>query len=332
MIKINFKKDAYDPQIDYIKGMCILFVVWTHCFGRDELQLILFPYWGDTAVPIFLIIQAFHYYKKGVDLRMPNLLKLWNRILLPFIIMIALMFTSQYLIYHDATDWTFSPALYWDKRGPGSYYIFVYLELAFVIPLLAPIFRRLSIKWSLVVFVILSQLMELVTCIFHCPDNIYRITFFRYTFLVFIGYLLATNKIELTKVTLCWGAIGILSLYIFNYTSTDLEPLFYTSLSNWRYCHWICYLYIAFFFLAFLKYTYSKLGTHLHIRTYIGKIGKYSYEIYLFQIFYYATISIFVGKALAYITNYPIQRILFVIISTTICVVPVVYLKNKKKP
>ena len=331
MVKIEFNKTGYDPQIDYIKGLCILFVIWTHCISRDELGLMLFPYWGDTAVPIFLIIQAFHYYKKGIDLRMPSILKLWKRILWPFIIMVVIMFLIQYFIYYDNTDGTFSHALYWDKRGPGSYYIFIYLELAFVIPLFAPLFKRLSIKWLLVVFIILSQLIEFVTCITHCPDNIYRITFFRYTFLIFIGYLLATKGLALNIYTISGAIIGMLFLFLFAYTRINMEPLFCTHLDIWPLCHWVCYLYIAYFFLAFLTYTYSKLDSHLHIRTYIEKIGKYSYEIYLFQIFYYATISTFVGNALVYINNYPIQYILYVIISTIICVVPVTYLKSKRR-
>lgn len=330
MDKIEFCKIGYDPQIDFIKGLCILFVIWTHCIGRYELGLMLFPYWGDTAVPVFLIIQVFHYYKKGDDLRMPSLLKLWNRILFPFFIMIAMMFLVQYFIYHQTTNGAFSTALYWDKRGPGSYYIFIYLELAFVIPLFAPLFKRLSIKWLLVIFIILSQLIEFVTCVTQCPDNIYRITFFRYTFLIFIGYLLATKGLVLNKYTISGGIISMLFIYFFAYTKINMEPLFSTHLDLWPLCHWVCYIYIVYFFLAFLKYTYSKLNTHLNIRTSIEKIGKYSYEIYLFQIFYYATISIFVGNTLIYINNYPIQYILYVIISTAICVVPIIYLKSKR--
>ena len=117
---IRFKYNEYDPQIDYIKGLCILFVIWTHSLNRSELGHILFPYWGDTAVPIFLLIQVFHYYKKGIETRMPNPYKLWKRILLPFIIMVTLMFLTQFVMYYDVTDGVFSPALYWDKRGPGS--------------------------------------------------------------------------------------------------------------------------------------------------------------------------------------------------------------------
>lgn len=330
MKRIEFNKVGYDPQIDYIKGLCILFVIWTHCIGRYELGIMLFPYWGDTAVPIFLLIQVFHYYKKGIELRMPNPYKLWKRILLPFIIMITLMFLTQFVIYYDVTDGVFSPTLYWDKRGPGSYYIFIYLEFAFVIPLFAPLFKRLSIKWLFVIFVILSQLIEYVTCITNCPDNIYRITFFRYTFLIFIGFLLATKGLELNIYTICGGLISARFLYLFAYTRIDLEPLFSTHLDLWPLCHWVCYIYISYIFLAILKYTYTKLSHFPVITSYIEKVGKYSYEIYLFQIFYYATFSIYVGKAIDHFENYQIQWILFALVSTAICIVPVVYLKNKK--
>lgn len=330
MERIEFKKTGYDPQIDYIKGLCILFVIWTHCIGREELGYMLFPYWGDTAVPIFLLIQVFHYYKKDVSLRMPSVIKLWKRILWPFIIMIALMFLVQFFIYFKATSGTFTPSLYWDNRGPGSYYIFVYLELAIVIPLFAPLFRRLPVKWLFVIFVVLSQLVELICSITQCPDNIYRITFFRYTFLIFIGYLLATKGLELNRFTILVGIISMVFLYLFAYAGINMEPLFCTHLSLWPLCHWVCYLYIAYFFLPFLKYTYTILRRYSFITTYIEKIGKYSYEIYLFQIFYYATLSIYVGKILSITDNYPIQRILFILFSTVICVIPVVYSKSRR--
>ena len=331
MEKIEFNKVGYDPQIDYIKGLCILFVIWTHCINRDELGYMLFPYWGDTAVPIFLLIQVFHYYKKGIGIHLPSAAKLWKRILQPFIMMIALMFLAQFFIYYNATDGVFSPSFYWNKRGPGSYYIFVYLEFAFVIPLFAPLFKKLSAKWLFIIFVILSQLIELACSVTQCPDNIYRITFFRYTFLIFLGFLLATKGFVLNKFTILGGIISIIFIFMFAYSGTNMEPLFCTHLSLWPLCHWVCYIYIAYFFLAFLKYTYTKLSHYSMVTDCIEKIGKYSYEIYLFQIFYYATLSIYVGDILSFIGNYPIQRILYVFISTTICVTPVVYLKGKKQ-
>lgn len=325
MERIEFKKEGYDPQIDFIKGLCILFVVWTHCMNRGELSNILFPYWGDTAVPIFIIIQVFHNYKKGVSVRMPSLSKLWKRIIQPYIMMVALMFIAQFFMYYNMTDGIFSPTLYWEKRGPGSYYIFIYLEMALVIPLFAPLFRRLSIKWLLAIFIILSQLVEIVCSLTHCPDNIYRIIFPRYIFLIFIGYLLATKGLRLNKLTITAGIFSMVFIYLFAYARCDMEPVFCTSLVLWPLCHWVCYFYIAYFFLAFLKYTYNKLIKCNRFMSCIKIIGKYSYEIYLFQIFYYATISVYVLKALSIIENYTLQRIVYIVLSTIVCILPMVY-------
>ena len=208
----------------------------------------------------------------------------------------------------------------------------MYLEFALLIPLFVPLFKKLSVKWALLFFIILSQLLEFISCITHCPDNIYRILFFRYTFLIFIGYLLATKRIVINKVTMCWGLIGIISLYIFNYTNIDMEPLFYTSLLNWKYCHWICYLYIAYIFLWFLKYTYSLFNNNIIMLKYLIIIGKNSYEIYIFQIFYYATLYRPVNNTLFFVDEYyPVKRILYLVLSTIICIVPVIILRNKNK-
>ena len=331
MERISFKKEGYDPLIDYIKGLCILFVIWTHCMNRGELSSILFPYWGDTAVPIFIIIQVFHYYKKGVGVRLPSLPKLWKRILRPYIVMVALMFIAQFFMYYDITDGTFSPSLYWEKRGPGSYYIFIYLEMAFVIPLFAPLFRRLSTKWLLVIFIFLSQLVETICSLTHCPDNIYRIIFPRYLFLIFIGYLLAVKGLRLNKLTIIAGIFGMLFIYLFAYSRCDMEPVFCTHLSLWPLCHWICYLYIAYFFLTFLKYTYTKLIKSNRFMSCIKIIGKYSYDIYIFQILYYATISSYVEEVLSLLDCYPLQRIIYITLSTIICLLPACIPKSRNK-
>ncbi len=332
MEKIEFNKIGYDPLIDYIKGLCIIFVVMTHSMNRSELGLILFPFWGDAAVPIFLMIQVFHYYKKGFNITLPNAFKLWKRVVFPYILIIAFMFLALFFIYYDITDGVFSPKLYWDKRGPGSYYFFIYLEFSLIIPLFAPLFKKLSWKWCLVFFVFLSQLVEMISSITHCPDNIYRILFVRYIFLIFLGYLMATTGIEINKYTIFAGIISFFFLYIFNYTNIDLEPFFYTSLDNWKYCHWICYIYIFYIILWLFKKTFMKLKANNIILVGIVKIGKYSYEIYLFQIFYYATISIFVNNSLSIIDDFLFRKILYVAFSVAICIcLPLLYYIVKRK-
>lgn len=328
---IEFKKVGYDPQIDYIKGISILFVIMTHSMSRRELSDILFPFWGDTAVPLFLLIQVFHYYKKYRFVKMPSVYKLWRRILMPFLLMIGFMFIVLFIINYNTTNGHFSPKLYWDMRGPGSYYIFIYLEFAFLTPLLTPVFERFSTKCLLIFFIIISQLFEFSTSITHCSDNIYRLLFFRYFFLIYLGHLLASNGIILKKHTIYGVILSAIFIYIFNYTNINLEPFFYTSIINWKNCHWICYIYIAYFILWLLKISYNQFCMINRIRSFVVELGNYSYEIYLFQLFYYATISLFVNYELSSIESYLLRKTIYVTISIIICIMPVALLKKTKK-
>ena len=333
-LEIEFNRTGYDPEIDYIKGLCILFVVWTHCFVREELSMILFPFWGDTAVPIFLIIQTFHCYKKESVSHLPSLSKLWKRILMPYLILLAVTFLLDYFIYYNETDGAFDLQLYWDKRGPGSYYIFIYIQFAFILPIIEPLFRKIPLKVLLILFILASQVVEYVCSVTDCPDNIYRITFFRYIFLIFLGYVLAKKGLTINKQTVPVIICSIAFIYLFSYTKTDLRPLFCTNLDFWPLCHWICYFYIAYMMIWLLKTSYTKLSQIAiseRLARLIQQMGKYSYEIYLFQIFYYSIISIYVSKATAAIEIHLLERVLYIIISTILCTLPVIIYKQFTK-
>lgn len=334
-LKIEFNRTGYDPAIDYIKGLCILFVVWTHCFVREELSMILFPFWGDTAVPIFLIIQVFHCYKKEQVSHTPSFSKLWKRILMPYLILLAVTFFLDYFIYYNETNGAFDLRLYWNKRGPGSYYIFIYLQFAFILPIIEPLFRRFSLELLLILFIIASQVVEFICSITDCPDNIYRLTLFRYIFLIFLGYVLAqkglTTNIRMVPIII----ISMFFIYLFSYTKTDLRPVFCTNLDFWPLCHWICYIYIAYLMIWLLKTSYlklSKISMASSLVRIILQTGKYSYEIYLFQIFYYSIISIYVSKVTTTIGIHLFERALYIIISTVLCTLPVIIYKYLTKP
>lgn len=330
-MKIEFNKTGYDPSIDFIKGLCIIFVVLTHCMYREELSISLFPFWGDTAVPIFLLIQVFHYYKNASVTRLPSIRKLWKRILLPYIIMITISLFTNFFFYYNITKGNFDINLYWDKRGPGSYYIFVYLQFAFILPLLAPLFKRVSIRNLLILFLFISQAFEFISCWSQCPDNIYRITFFRYTFLFFLGYILATKGLHLNTITNAYSLIGIVFIYLFSYTKINFEPWFSTHLDLWPLCHWICYGYVVYFFLGFLKTIHSKFKQTNRVIKTIELFGKSSYEIYLFQIFYFSIPALIISQLITHINNYPTERFLYILISLSICVSATIIKYKKQK-
>lgn len=334
-IKIDFNRKGYDPTIDYIKGLCILFVVWTHCFVREELSMILFPFWGDTAVPIFLIIQVFHCYKKEHISRIPSISKLWKRIMMPYLILLTFTFFFDYFIYYNETNGSFDLRFYWDKRGPGSYYIFIYLQFAFILPFIEPIFSKFSLNSLLIIFILASQIVEFICSSPDFPDSIYRLTFFRYVFLIFLGYVLAKKGLTINILMIPIIIISLVFIYLFSYTKTDLRPVFCTNLDFWPLCHWICYFYIAYLMIWLLKTSYIKLRPNSYANRMvriIQQMGKYSYEIYLFQIFYYSIISIFVTKATATIGIHFIERVLYIIVSTILCTLPIILYKYLTKP
>ena len=45
-----------EPLIDYLKAICIIMVVISHGTGGAR-DVLLYPFWIDQAVPIFLLIQ-----------------------------------------------------------------------------------------------------------------------------------------------------------------------------------------------------------------------------------------------------------------------------------
>ena len=73
-----------------MKGICILFVIINHCIGESIHKSIYYCLWGDMAVPLFLIIQTFHAYKKGLSTKI-KLGKIWSRMLKDFFILQAFL-------------------------------------------------------------------------------------------------------------------------------------------------------------------------------------------------------------------------------------------------
>lgn len=80
---IKLKRDGYDEYLDYLKGMSIIMVLINHG-AQNIVDMALFPIWIYEAVPMFLLIQVFHAYKKRT-VQNPSIKKIWERILRPFV-------------------------------------------------------------------------------------------------------------------------------------------------------------------------------------------------------------------------------------------------------
>lgn len=97
---ISFNKTGYDPFIDFLKAYAIIFVVVAHNFPSELWNYCLFQVWADMQVPMFILIQVFHAYKKGTapTIKWPSLLK---RIILPFVGIQAIILSLRLLLGLD---------------------------------------------------------------------------------------------------------------------------------------------------------------------------------------------------------------------------------------
>ena len=284
----ELKKQGYDPLIDYLKGLCIVFVIMNHCMPIDTTKYSAFFFWGVSAVPIFLMLQVFHAYKKGLDNLHINWKRLWTKILWPFllcelvILAATVIESSQYQlsgIVREAVALVKSGGY-----GPGAYYPWVYLQFAILLPLIAPVFKRSPIVLC-IAFIIVSQAIESACSYFGFPQLPYRLSFFRYTFLFYLGFLLAHKGFTLNLFTLSTACICLAVSAWLNYSGNDLSPFLYTFVNPL--CHWFCYIYIAWLLLFILQYLYDITSSKSVITSFFITAGKYSYEIFLFQIVWF---------------------------------------------
>ena len=96
-------------------------------------------------MPLFLLIQVFHAYKHGVDeaVKMPNLVKLFNRIFKPFLLLLLFeVFLLVVVLQRDPLQ-VMKTVIIGGGIGPG-YYVWIYIQFALLLPIIALIIKLLN--------------------------------------------------------------------------------------------------------------------------------------------------------------------------------------------
>ena len=331
--KIVLKTDAYEPFIDFLKGVCIVLVILNHCLPSNIEYYSFFSLWGKSAVPLFLLIQVFHAYKKGLLRANFNFHKIYKRIILPFLIveLVLLVFRLITLAAKITSLQSLSDHLIKILKcggiGSGSYYPWIYVQFAILIPLFVPILKKTGHIGIALFFILLSQAVEFFCSIINMPEWIYRLLCIRYVFIIYLGYLLTTKGFSINKKTMVLTILSLISILFFNYINADLSPLFYMSVYKWRTCHWICYFFYAFLLVVIYKF-YNKTSSSGTFNSFMLKIGKYSYEIFLFQMCYFEFHGLFLQGLRVFIEKECIISSMGIIFAIIICTVPVVLYKD----
>lgn len=272
---ITFNKTGYDPFIDFIKAYAIICVLIGH-------TLFLHDYWGyglwaGMQVPLFVLVQAFHSFKKETpDF---NLKKILLRVILPYVVVqsIALIF-----LFCKAPSGIYS-FVGSGGAGPGSYYPWIYIQIALLLPLVKKwIDKNRNNKTKvLITFLLICESFEILFSVIDLPDRIYRLLAVRYIFLLYLAWLWVKDGIIINRLTIFLSVLSFIAIVYFEYFSVDDEILFYKT--AWKYHRWPCYFFVANGGGYLLRMVFELLKNSLFAMKIIKLLAKCSYEIFLIQ-------------------------------------------------
>ena len=300
--------------IDVLKGICIIFVVFTHASWTPEQNLkLLFPFWIDMAVPFFMLVTGYVYtksfQKNGIETldsayNKKYLLKNFIRYTIPYFIAFAIDFCVQVILYiRNPTGikrfLVHEIALFLQGgNGPGSYYYPEMIQIMFLFPIIYALVKKYNWKGVLVV-AFATFFFEVLKFPYMENEGQYRLLLFRYFMLIAFGSYFAMNKMNRKHWIL--SVVGFCFIILFKYTNYSPKIFkWWTGTSMFP----VLFIVPIFGFLVGKNIKFAPLE----------KIGKASYNIFLTQMVYYCYLY---GKIKELLVNVYLNAV----ISIAICVI-----------
>ena len=194
-------------SLDLIKGLLIIFTIITHYdWTDDQRRMMLFPYWIDMAVPVFVIISgyvnALSYQRKTITTikeayNYKEILSKYIRYTVPMLIAFAIEYVMYAVIGKSISLGKFLTG----GVGPGSYYYPVMIQFIFIYPLIYFAIKEHDMT-GMVVCGISNLAFELAKTLYEMPTRVYRFLVLRYIFLIAAGCYLAIGKQRIRKAIL----------------------------------------------------------------------------------------------------------------------------------
>ena len=257
-------------------------------------------------VPLFILIQSFHCYKR--DKITFNLKKVLSRVIIPFLALEILTFVIALCIGKSDFKPLLDTCLVNGGFGPGSYYPWIYIQIALLLPLFGHILKKADKYVSLVIFLLVCDGFEIVLSLLGIPDHLYRLLAIRYIFLIYLGWLWVNEGVTINWITLLLSVLSLATIIYFEYYSVNDEPLFLNT--AWKTHRWPCYFFVAFGLIALLHYIWSEIGKNRYVSSFVKRIAASSYEIFLIQM---SLIFLVKSNDLQFIHNSKIQHITWVL-------------------
>lgn len=169
--------------------------------------------------------------------------------------------------------------------GPGSYFPLVFIQIALIQPCFKWVFRRYNRKQLILIFIILSEILEITCSLAQPPGWLFRLLAVRYIFLIYLGWLWVQDGILLSRKMIVLSVISAVAIIYFEYVAVyfyiDNEPCFVNT--TWTFQRWPCYYYCANGLVGILYIIWKKIKNNNRIFLCVQNLAKSSYEIFLVQ-------------------------------------------------
>lgn len=310
---MTFNTKGYDGFIDFIKAYAILCVLFGHTFS-PILDKVAYGVWAGMQVPLFILVQIFHSYKK--DKATVSLVKILTRVVLPFVVFEVVTFVIAHLIWGVDGNILIHRALNSGGYGPGSYYPWVYVQVALLLPLFLLLLKRVDKVTALVVFLIVCEGTEILFSVVDLPNHIYRLLATRYILLFYLGWLWVKEGVRINRLTIVLSIISLCFILFFEYSTVDKEPWFINA--GFRFHRWPCYFFVAYGFTAMLHILWTKINQNGFVVRIVKILAAASYEIFLMQM---TVIYLFHRTMLGFITNGVLRYSVWMFIVWTVSII-----------
>lgn len=312
-------------EIDFVKGCAIFSVLLLHSLSNGVRTLIYSEVHIGQAVPIFIAVT---FYLSFINLQKhSNDIKYWfskrrikslfRRIVLPVFVMNVVMISVCFVSGHKS----YIINLLKSGGGPGSYYLWIYLQLWLLIPIIYKMFDTKHKYKGVILILIASVLCNIFCSVFTISHGIYRLLCVRYLFLSAIAWIWIYRK-HFNRF-LIYGLSVCSLLYLIFIAGCDPQPFVYEggwSSQNYPIYFWTYSLIIG------LLYLYSKIN-HLKIRRLICWMGSNSWEIFVMQMFVFWCFR----PGMCNISSLTeLNQVIYVLVTIIASVVPIVLYKKSK--
>lgn len=306
--------------VDSLKGLSAILVVVSHFEWTLPLQkMLLFPFWMNMTVPVFMIVLGYgntisyekHNTTTALSLYNPlNWLPRLLRYVIPFTVTFAVEMVYYYYLkwlHFDKASYDFMFETYITGGvGKGSYFFPLLTQIIFLCPVIYLIVKKLRFA-GLIICGAVNLIYEAVKYYLSVGDELYRLLSFRYILLLAAGCYVALYGFELTKKTAIISTVSVFTGFMF------IVLTFYFNVSPFWFNQWTGSCCVsALYIIPPILYLIAKKG-HLQSK-FLSFVGKASYNIFLFQMVWIA----FGAHTLNRFTS---SNLVFILANTIICVI-----------